>query len=144
MERKCALHLIFMPQRCYSFCSFNGFHQLDWNSGNVVFVCVTETQRAICCQRLKTQVWFTVGHWLKSICFFLSGVMIRMTLTLFKLLPGWKEHFWCGLWAKAKKKKAQLYITTCKLPKCSIREMLTFVWGTIGFPFANVNHNDLV
>ena len=50
MERKSALHLIFIPPRCHSFCSFNGFRQLGWNSGNAVFVCVTETHWGICCK----------------------------------------------------------------------------------------------
>lgn len=71
MERKCALHLIFIPQRCHSFCSFNGFRQLGWNSSNAAFVYVTETHWGICCKLVNTGVWFTGCHYLKSAPFFL-------------------------------------------------------------------------
>lgn len=69
-ESKCALHLMFIPRRCHSFCSFNGFRQLGWNCGNAVFVCVTETHWGICCKRVNTGVRFTVGHRFKLMFFF--------------------------------------------------------------------------
>lgn len=53
------------------------------------------------------------------------------------------KHSWCGISGKAKNRKAQLHITTHRLLKCSIRETLTFVQGTIGFSVPNVNQNGL-
>lgn len=47
------------------------------------------------------------------------------------------------LLSESKNRKAQLYITARRLLKCSIREMLTFVQGTIGFPVPNVNQKAL-
>lgn len=101
MERKCALHLIFIPQRCHSFCSFNGFRQLGWNSGNAAFVCITETHWGICCKRVNTGVRFTVGHWLKAMCFSWS----ESNCLFLSAGKTQKKHLWCGLRVKAKTQK---------------------------------------
>lgn len=140
MERKWALYLIFIPRRCHSFCSFNGFRQLGWNSGKVVFVCVTETHWGICCKRVNTGERFIA----QINVVFLCQRFGAESNSLFYWLARLRKTPLMWLLSESKNTKAQLHITANRLLKGSIRVMLTFVQRTIGFPVLNVNQNGLL
>lgn len=133
MERKPELHLIFIPQMCHTFCSFNGFRQLGWNSQNAV--CGTETRTLL--YAADTDLRFTAGRWLTSICcFFCWRLWSEFNSFVYWLA---KTHLMWLLTESTTQEK-----NTSPLLKGSIRQMLTFVRGTIGFPAPNVNQSVLV
>lgn len=137
-ERKCALHLIFIPWRRHSFCSFNGFRQLGWNSGKQ---CLHQKHIGACVGRqVNTRAWFTAASLLKSMCF----LWLESKMPVSVGWQGWRKTPLMWLPSERKNTKAQLRITARGLLKGSIREMLTFVQGTIGCAVPNVNQNGLV
>lgn len=126
MERS-ALGLIFIPARCHSFCSFNGFRQLDWNSGNAALCGAAQTHWGVCCEPLHTAAQFTADWYLYV--FFSVLVGYDLNQTVLPVDRAQKNTFDVAYeWKPSTNTFHRAFF------KGSITVMLTFAGGTMASP----------
>lgn len=123
--KKRAAHLIFIPRRCHSLCSFNGFRHLACHAGNA--------EHGPSVTGRWTAVWFMAAA-IEVGCVFLKSES--------KALFRWRACWVKGtplMWLQgeqAKNSNGQLPVHICGGEPLwrSIRAMLTSPARTIGFP----------
>lgn len=130
---KCAVHLIFIPRRCHSFCSFNGFRHLVCHSGNAERGSSRNTDgHLLLAGEQRRDSWRRRSKWM---C--VPAVWIKAPVPLTGMLS--KGHtFDVAAGRRSKNSNGQLHIATGEPLWRSIREMLTFFARTIGFPALRV------